>query len=138
MWRAFNRRLNDLFGRRGGGGNGSDGGGPRHELPSGRAFGGGAGVLIALVIAVWLASGFYIVDASQRAIVLTFGKYSEQTSPGLPRWSSNIEVYITNWNQNFNMPILLNLLITCFLKAITLAIAIEAFFYHGNIKTFQN
>ena len=83
MWRAFNRRLNDLFGRRGGGGNGSDGGGPRHEMPSGRAFGGGAGVLIALVIAVWLASGFYIVDASQRAIVLTFGKYSEETTPGL-------------------------------------------------------
>ena len=82
MWRAFNRRLNDLFGRRGGG-NGSDGGGPRHEMPSGRAFGGGAGVLIALVIAVWLASGFYIVDASQRAIVLTFGKYSEETTPGL-------------------------------------------------------
>ncbi|MFZ1910294.1 MAG: FtsH protease activity modulator HflK, partial [Burkholderiales bacterium] len=42
-------------------------------------------VLILLVIAVWLASGFYIVDASQRAIVLTFGKYSEQTGPGL-RW----------------------------------------------------
>jgi len=82
MWRAFNRRLQDLFGRRSGGGNG---GAQPPELPSGRAFGGGAGVLILLVIAVWLASGFYIVDASQRAIVLTFGKYSEQTNPGL-RW----------------------------------------------------
>jgi modulator of FtsH protease HflK len=82
MWRAFNRRLGELFGRRGGS-NGS--GTPPPELPSARAFGGGAGVLIVLVIAVWLASGFYIVDASQRAIVLTFGKYSEQTNPGL-RW----------------------------------------------------
>jgi modulator of FtsH protease HflK len=81
MWRAFNRRLSDLFGRRGGG----NGGTPPPEPPSARAFGGGAGVLIALVIAVWLASGFYIVDASQRAVVLTFGKYSEQTDPGL-RW----------------------------------------------------
>ncbi|MGA8007581.1 MAG: FtsH protease activity modulator HflK, partial [Burkholderiales bacterium] len=62
-----------------------NGGGPPPEMPSARAFGGGAGVLILLVLAVWLASGFYIVDASQRAIVLTFGKYSEQTNPGL-RW----------------------------------------------------
>ncbi|MGH8738568.1 MAG: FtsH protease activity modulator HflK [Burkholderiales bacterium] len=84
MWRAFNRRLSDLFGRRGGG-NGS--GTPPPEPPSARAFGGGAGVLILLVLAVWLASGFYIVDASQRAIVLSFGKYSEQTDPGLHwRW----------------------------------------------------
>ncbi|HKI64640.1 MAG TPA: FtsH protease activity modulator HflK [Burkholderiales bacterium] len=85
MWRAFNRRLGDLFGRRGGGGSGGNGGRPPSELPSARAFGGGAGVLILLVLAVWLASGFYIVDASQRAIVLTFGKYSQQTDPGL-RW----------------------------------------------------
>jgi membrane protease subunit HflK len=83
MWRAFNRRLSDLFSRRGG--SGGNGGGHPPELPSARAFGGGAGVLILLVLAVWLASGFYIVDASQRAIVLTFGKYSEQTDPGL-RW----------------------------------------------------
>ena len=40
-------------------------------------------MLIGLVLAVWLASGFYIVDASQRAVVLTFGKYSEETMPGL-------------------------------------------------------
>jgi membrane protease subunit HflK len=34
---------------------------------------------------VWLASGFYIVDESQRGIVLTFGKYSQTTTAGL-RW----------------------------------------------------
>jgi membrane protease subunit HflK len=34
---------------------------------------------------VWFASGFYIVDASQRGVVLTLGKYSETTEPGL-RW----------------------------------------------------
>jgi membrane protease subunit HflK len=38
-----------------------------------------------LVLLVWLASGFYIVDASQRGVVLTFGKYSQTTEPGL-RW----------------------------------------------------
>jgi modulator of FtsH protease HflK len=80
LWRSFNRKLNDLFGGRRGGGS---------ELPpsppSGRALGGGAGVLVALVLAVWLASGFYVVDAASRGVVLTFGKFSELTEPGL-RW----------------------------------------------------
>ena len=34
---------------------------------------------------VWLASGFYIVDASQRGVVLRFGKYVDTTQPG-PQW----------------------------------------------------
>ncbi len=48
-------------------------------------FGGSIGWLIALVVAVWLASGFYIVNANQRGIVLRFGKYVEETQPGA-RW----------------------------------------------------
>jgi len=81
LWRNFNRRLNDLFGRRRGGGDGQ----PPREPPSGRALGGGAGVLIALALAVWLASGFYIVVEGQRGVVLTFGRYSQETQAGL-RW----------------------------------------------------
>jgi membrane protease subunit HflK len=50
-----------------------------------KIFGGGIGALIVLVLVVWLASGFYIVDASQRGVVLTFGRYSQTTEPGL-RW----------------------------------------------------
>ena len=80
LWHNFNRRLNELFGRRGGGGER-----PPPSQPSGRMLGGGAGVLVALVLGVWLASGFYIVDAASRGVVLTFGKFSEQTDPGL-RW----------------------------------------------------
>jgi len=80
LWRNFNRRLNDLFGRgRGGGG---DLGGPP-EPPSAKRMGGGALVLLGLVVAVWLASGFFIVVEGQRGVVLTFGKYSEQRGPGL-------------------------------------------------------
>lgn len=78
LWRSFNQRLNGLFGRRGGG---TTGGGP----PSTRQLGGGAGMIAILILVVWLASGFYIVDESQRSVVLTFGKYSETTGPGL-RW----------------------------------------------------
>lgn len=83
LWRDFNRRLSGMFGKKGGGGNGEIGG-PRPPVNF-KAFGGGIGALAALVLAVWLASGFYIVDASQRGVVLTFGKYSQTTDPGL-RW----------------------------------------------------
>jgi modulator of FtsH protease HflK len=81
LWRNFNRRLNDLFGRRRGSGDGQ----PPREPPSGRALGGGAGVLIALALAVWLASGFYIVVEGTRGVVLTFGRFSQETMSGL-RW----------------------------------------------------
>jgi len=50
-----------------------------------RQIGGGAGLLIVLVLVVWLASGFYTVDEKARGVVFTFGKYSDLTSPGL-RW----------------------------------------------------
>ena len=83
LWRDFNRRLSGLFGKKGGGGNGGDGN-PRPPINL-KVFGGGIGALIVLVLLVWLASGFYIVDASQRGVVLTFGKYSQTTEPGL-RW----------------------------------------------------
>src|SRR5262245_19478964 len=78
LWRNFNQRLAAIFGRRGGGA-------PSGEPPNFRQLGGGAGLLVFLVLVVWLASGFYIVDASQRGVVLTFGKYSQTTEPGL-RW----------------------------------------------------
>jgi membrane protease subunit HflK len=48
-------------------------------------FGGGIGLIVIIVALIWIASGFYIVDASQRGVVLRFGKYVEATQPG-PRW----------------------------------------------------
>ena len=77
LWRRLNQRLNSLFGGKGGGG--------LPPGPSARQFGGGFGLLVILVLVVWLASGFYIVDASQRGVVLRFGKFVESTQPG-PRW----------------------------------------------------
>jgi membrane protease subunit HflK len=83
MWRNFNQKLNRIFGRRRSpaGGGGAGGG----EPPNLRALGGGMGLLVALILVVWLASGFYIVVEGQRGVVLTFGKYSETTGSGL-RW----------------------------------------------------
>ena len=49
------------------------------------AVGGGVIFIILLIVAVWLASGFYIVDEGRRGVVLRLGKYLETTMPG-PRW----------------------------------------------------
>ncbi len=81
LMRNFNRKIGAMFGRKGGG----NSGGPSGDGPGMAQLGGGIGVLAGLVVAVWLASGFYIVDASQRGIVLRFGKFLEETPPG-PRW----------------------------------------------------
>jgi membrane protease subunit HflK len=84
IWRNLNRKLNELFSRKGGGGDeppaGPPGGRPRVLLPLG-----GAGILVALVLVIWFASGFYIVDEGRRGVVMRFGKYTETTQPG-PRW----------------------------------------------------
>jgi membrane protease subunit HflK len=81
LWRNFNRRLADLFGRRRR--NGGDE--PPTGGPSPWQFGGGAGALLVLVLLVWLASGFYIVNEGTRGVVLTFGRFSQETMSGL-RW----------------------------------------------------
>ena len=89
LWRDFNQRLSGMLGgKRGGRGNGSGGGGgggPQLPQLSFKQFGGGIGALLALTAAVWLSSGFYIVDANQRGVVLRFGSFVETTEPGL-RW----------------------------------------------------
>jgi membrane protease subunit HflK len=79
VMRKLNKKIESLFGRSGGGapkgGDGSTSGG----------FGGGVGLIVLIVALVWVASGFYIVDASQRGVVLRFGKQVEITEAG-PRW----------------------------------------------------
>ena len=71
IWRNVNRRLNEMFGRTTPPGDGEP---PRRSLPIG-----GVGLLAALVLIVWLASGFYIVDEGRRGIVTHFGRFTEAT-----------------------------------------------------------
>src|SRR4029078_10733364 len=42
-------------------------------------------MLVAFILVVWFASGFYIVDEGRRGVVTRFGKYTETTQPR-PRW----------------------------------------------------
>lgn len=43
------------------------------------------GLLMAAIALLWIASGFYVVDEQERAVVLRFGDYVGTTEPGL-RW----------------------------------------------------
>ncbi|MBI3479039.1 MAG: FtsH protease activity modulator HflK [Nitrosomonadales bacterium] len=82
LLRKLNAKVSALMGGKGGagkGGSGSSGGVP---MPG---FAGGIGLIVGIVALIWLGSGFYIVDASQRGVVLRFGKKVEITEPG-PRW----------------------------------------------------
>ena len=87
IWRDLNQRLSGLFGKKRGNGNfgGNNGGNPPPVEFNPKFLGGGIGLLIALILLIWLGSGFYIVDASQRGLVLQFGRYKESTESGL-RW----------------------------------------------------
>ncbi|KAA0911749.1 FtsH protease activity modulator HflK [Pusillimonas sp. ANT_WB101] len=85
VWRDFNNRLGSLFGRkpkRGGnfgGGPGSPGGGL--QLPKGSPkF---IAVIVAIIVGLWLASGFVIVQEGQVAVITKFGKYTKTLNPGL-------------------------------------------------------
>lgn len=82
MWRNFNKKLNNLLKRKGGGGGGSSGEGGGDNP---KRYSGGIGLLLGLLLLLWVASGFYIVNEGQRGIVLRFGKYVESTQAGL-RW----------------------------------------------------
>ena len=87
LWRDFNRKLSGLFGRRGGGGDGTETPDPRP-----RRLGGGAGLLLGLLFVVWLASGVFIVYEGQRGVVVGCGTGRDTTraGPGWPRPSMNI------------------------------------------------
>lgn len=78
LLRKLNQKVAALMGGKGDSGNAS-GGAPM------KGFGGGIGLIAAIAALIWVGSGFYIVDASQRGVVLRFGKQVEMTQPG-PRW----------------------------------------------------
>ena len=75
--RNLNRKIESLFGRSGGGA--PKGGGKSAGVPSGVWF------IVVIVVMIWFASGFYIVNEGQRGVVLRFGKQLEITQAGA-RW----------------------------------------------------
>src|SRR5690606_17126973 len=82
VWRDFSKRLNGVFGRRGGGRGGrppAGGGMPSLPGPSPRFL----ALLAVVAVLLWLASGFMIVQEGQVAVVTRFGQYVKTLKPGL-------------------------------------------------------
>ena len=55
----------------------------RRVLPGGFGTGTGIGIVIAAIVVLWAASGFYRVLPDERGVVLRFGAYNRETDPGL-------------------------------------------------------
>ncbi|HVL58997.1 MAG TPA: FtsH protease activity modulator HflK [Burkholderiaceae bacterium] len=86
LWRDFNRKLNNMFGRGGGGSVLPPRGGGSSMRPSGRGAGAGVGLVLGILLLLWLGSGFYIVQEGQVAAVMRFGEYKSLTDrPGF-KW----------------------------------------------------
>ncbi len=78
LWRDFNRKLSGLFGGRGGRNGGTGGGGQ----PDMKGAGIGIGLIGAVVLLIWLGTGFFIVQEGQQAVITQFGKYHSTVGAG--------------------------------------------------------
>lgn len=74
VMRQFSQKINAFFGRK------PKPTGAPEDKPSVAVF-----PILGLILLVWIATGFYIVDQGSRGVVLRFGKHVETTMPG-PRW----------------------------------------------------
>jgi len=77
--RDLQRKLSAFFGGRAG----QTGGGGDEGKPVVGA--GIVGLAVVVLLGVWALTGFYMVDAAERGIVLRFGRHVDTTQPGL-RW----------------------------------------------------
>ncbi len=96
LWRDLNRRLSGLFGGKKGGSQPprppSSGGGGSGFNPDSRSTKAIVGIVVGIVIAIWLASGFFIVQEGQTGVILQFGRFKTLTSAGIQwRWPYPIQ-----------------------------------------------
>lgn len=83
LWRDFNAKLSGLFGNKNGGSQPPNNGGPNG--PSGPDFKVarfGVGVIGAVLLAIWLSTGFFIVQEGQQAVITQFGRYHSTVGAG--------------------------------------------------------
>jgi len=83
VFRNFQRKFGSLFGGKGG-----RGGGGRRAGPGGM----GIGIVIAIILVFWMATGFYKIEEAERGIILRFGEHVDTTQSGLHwHWPTPIE-----------------------------------------------
>lgn len=81
LWRDFNAKLAGLFGNKNGGSQppSGDGGSNGPDFKAARF---GVGVIGAVVLAIWLSTGFFIVQEGQQAVITQFGRYHATVGAG--------------------------------------------------------
>ena len=82
VFRDLSQKINKLFGR-----GGNQNGGGNSNIPPADSKPAEFPILpiIGVIIAIWMATGFYIVDQGSLGVEQRFGKYTQTTEPG-PRW----------------------------------------------------
>jgi len=73
----LNQKVSNLFGKKGSGNNNTPSTKKDFDVP--------VLPIVAVIAAIWLATGFYIVDQGSLGVVQRFGAYNETTETG-PRW----------------------------------------------------
>jgi membrane protease subunit HflK len=82
LWRDFNRKLGGLF-KGGRGRRPPDGGGGGGNFqPDMKSAGIGAGLIAAVLLLIWLGTGFFIVQEGQQAVITQFGRYKSTVGAG--------------------------------------------------------
>ena len=76
--RGLSQKINNFFGKKGGGN-------VNNQAPSGKSMDVPILPIVAVIAAIWLATGFYIVDQGSLGVLQRFGKFTTTTEPG-PRW----------------------------------------------------
>jgi membrane protease subunit HflK len=78
LWRDFNQRLKGVFGMgKGNHGVRNSGGSPDNGIKKG-----GIAIFFGIAFFIWLASGFFVVQEGQQAVITQFGKYNATVSAG--------------------------------------------------------
>lgn len=81
--KKFQDKLNGLLGTGGSKDGGNRGGGGGNKPRNAFAL---PGLILIVALAIWAALGFYVVDQSERGVVLRFGKFQTVVTPGL-QWN---------------------------------------------------
>ncbi len=79
VWKDFNRKLGGLFGQGSQPPRGGAGGGFQPDMKNA---GIGAGLIGAVLVLIWLGTGFFIVQEGQQAVITQFGKYKSSVNAG--------------------------------------------------------
>jgi len=77
VMRDLSRKINNMFGK-GGGSQPTSSNGGNISLP--------IIPILAVILLIWLATGFYMVDSGSKGVVQRFGKMTDDTTEPGPRW----------------------------------------------------